>query len=371
MARRTTSLLIAFACALGLSTQGAAAAPGDATPAASKPSLTVSPAKPTTMRGKAVKFTVKGAPGKVKVYQGSKKVKTLKLRSGRATFSTSKKLARGSHKFRFVHSPSGKSRTVKLVVRAKSTLTVSATPTSFPREERPGRLNLKITSEGKAVGGVFTVSQGALPIAKVKAKAGKAVVTLPEGLAKGKHTFTVKFAPTSKYVKAPAAKKVTVTVTSLAAFAGDGMFIVGVDVKPGLYLSRANTGLCYWARHSDFAGSVIENDIGYGNRYVEILPGDKVVETSRCADFIPAPSAKNPTTTIPGDGMYRIGYDIAPGVYRTNGVGKLCYWSRLSNATGEDSIIDNDAGYGSRIAEISPTDAFFESSGCGTWTRIG
>src|SRR5690606_30395225 len=186
------------------------------------------------------------------------------------------------------------------------------------------------------------------------------------------HTFTVTFDPKSKYVKAPTRKRVKVTVKSRAAFAGDGVFIVGVDVKPGLYLSRGNTAeSCYWKRMSDFSGTIAANDIGYGNRYVQILATDKLVETADCEDFIPAPTTKSPTTAIPGDGMYRVGYDLTPGIYRSQDTGELCYWSRLRNASREGHIIDNDLGYGRRIVQVEASDMFLETIDYGAWTKIG
>lgn len=376
---RRLGALVALVGALALisSPVAASTASDTATASTSKPAaakVKVKASKSSVVRGKRAKLkvTVKGGKGKVVVYQGKKKVKTLKLRKGKATYKTPKSLKRGTHKFRFVHAPSGKSKTAKLLVRSKSKLTVTATPKSFYREDSPGRLNLKVVSDGKPAGGVFTVSEGSTTIAKAKAKAGKATVTLPTKLTKGKHTFTVTFDPKSKYVKAPTRKRVKVTVKSRAAFAGDGVFIVGVDVKPGLYVSRSND-YCYWARHSDFVGTIEANDSGDGDRYIRIKPTDKVIETSSCEDFEHAPNVKSPRTTIPGEGYYRIGYDLAPGLYRTDKPSeRYCYWARLNDATGDSADrITNDGGYGVRLVQVAPSDVFLEVGDCGSWSKIG
>lgn len=372
---RTSTTAIALIATLGLLLPTAAsAAPSDVTSGTRATSVKVTPSKPSVTRGKRAKLTVrvKGASGKIAVYRGKKKVKTLTLRNGKTVYRTPKKLKRGAHKFRFVHVRSGTNRNVKLLVRSKSKLTVTATPKSFYREDSPGRLNLKVVSDGKPAGGVFTVSEGSTTIAKAKAKAGKATVTLPTKLTKGKHTFTVTFDPKSKYVKAPTRKRVKVTVKSRAAFAGDGVFIVGVDVKPGLYVSRSND-YCYWARHSDFVGTIEANDSGDGDRYIRIKPTDKVIETSSCEDFEHAPNVKSPRTTIPGEGYYRIGYDLAPGLYRTDKPSeRYCYWARLNDATGDSADrITNDGGYGVRLVQVAPSDVFLEVGDCGSWSKIG
>lgn len=64
-----------------------------------------------------------------------------------------------------------------------------------------------------------------------------------------------------------------------------------------------------------------------------------------------------------------VGEDIEPGVYRTDGSG-TCYWARLSGLGGGlGDIIANGLPSGPATVEISPSDAAFESSGCGEWTR--
>lgn len=375
---RRLGVLVALVGALALISSPVAASTASDTatskPAAAKVKVKVKASKSSMVRGKRAKLkvTVKGGKGKVVVYQGKKKVKTLKLRKGKATYKTPKSLKRGTHKFRFVHVPSGKSKTAKLVVRSKSKLKVVVSARTFSREGEPATLTATVSADGKSVGGVFTVSEGSTVVAKAKARGGKASVPLPTKLAKGSHKFTVSFTPASKYVKAPGKKSVSVKVTSQVAFAGDGMYIVGVDVMPGLYVSRGND-YCYWKRMRDFSGTIEANDSGDGDRYIRIMPTDKVVETYSCEDFLPAPSTKTPVTSIPGDGQYRIGFDLAPGIYRSgDATDDYCYWKRLSDATGDfDDIIDNDSGPGRRIVQVEATDAFLETYSCGTWTKIG
>lgn len=64
------------------------------------------------------------------------------------------------------------------------------------------------------------------------------------------------------------------------------------------------------------------------------------------------------------DGIYLVGIDIAPGVWRNNGTGDSCYW-KVSTATGD--IIDNHYGLAGGTAYI-PADGFqVEFLKCGVW----
>jgi hypothetical protein len=70
-----------------------------------------------------------------------------------------------------------------------------------------------------------------------------------------------------------------------------------------------------------------------------------------------------------GDGIWQVGVDIPPGLYRS-AAGGDCYWAKLSNATGNfSSIITNGGFEANQTVQIDS--AWFESSGCGEWTKIG
>jgi hypothetical protein len=74
-------------------------------------------------------------------------------------------------------------------------------------------------------------------------------------------------------------------------------------------------------------------------------------------------------SAIQGDGIYLVGTDIQPGTYRNSGGGD-CYWARLRNLSGGlGSIIANGLG-ANQIVTISASDAAFESTRCGSWSRI-
>ena len=85
------------------------------------------------------------------------------------------------------------------------------------------------------------------------------------------------------------------------------------------------------------------------------------------------PVASLPTpTTVPGGfgpGTWRVGDQIAPGVYEAKNVSGVCDWARLSrlDADGVD-VLFKDSTTGPVTIAILPTDAGFHASeGCGWW----
>lgn len=73
--------------------------------------------------------------------------------------------------------------------------------------------------------------------------------------------------------------------------------------------------------------------------------------------------------SFPGSGTYRVGTDIQPGTYAAAG-SDMCYWARLSDLSGElSAIITNHIGSGPQVVTIRESDAAFETTQCGTWTK--
>ena len=183
--------------------------------------------------------------------------------------------------------------------------------------------------------------------------------------------------------------KRTASVLALAAVASmlltscfrDGIWIVGVDIQPGLYRSLdAEPGrLCYY-RRLDANGAEIStlgdnfSSRGNGPQYVEVAPGDASLETSGCEMWVAAPpdqSALPAGPTLP-DGMWRVGVDIAPGTYSAGG-SATCEWQRLSNARHDvTSVIESGliAAGQFKLVTVSANDSFFWTRGCEPWQRL-
>ncbi|HEY0574803.1 MAG TPA: hypothetical protein VGD73_11945 [Pseudonocardia sp.] len=78
---------------------------------------------------------------------------------------------------------------------------------------------------------------------------------------------------------------------------------------------------------------------------------------------------------LPGDGTYRVGREIQPGSYRTQGPADAaspnCYWSRNSDASGEvRAIIANSKAPIPATVTVKPGDATFHTTGCQPWTKV-
>lgn len=165
-----------------------------------------------------------------------------------------------------------------------------------------------------------------------------------------------------------------------AAFAGDGDFQVGKDVKPGTYRTTGNTdGMCYWERAKDSSGemdSLLANDNVTGTSYVTVKATDKLFSSSGCKDWeaVDEKAKGSPASKMSGDGgMFRVGVDIAPGTYKSTGnTDDACYWERTKDAEhGLDSIIANDNVTGTAVVTISASDAYFKTAGCQDWKKSG
>ena len=85
-----------------------------------------------------------------------------------------------------------------------------------------------------------------------------------------------------------------------------------------------------------------------------------------------SPVASAAPDTVPGDGTFRVGTDIQPGVYLSKGVqsgGILCIWSRHRGVGSPGDTIDSGAGTGQQYVTIAPSDGSFETMQCQPWTR--
>ncbi len=73
-----------------------------------------------------------------------------------------------------------------------------------------------------------------------------------------------------------------------------------------------------------------------------------------------------------GDGIYRVGTDIKPGIYKSDGTSS-CYYARLRSLTAEgiEGIITNDNVTGPVVIHVRPTDVGLKADSCGTFRKVG
>lgn len=79
-----------------------------------------------------------------------------------------------------------------------------------------------------------------------------------------------------------------------------------------------------------------------------------------------AEAAKN---TIDGDGVYAIGPEKNPGRYHRDANGESCYYAVL-NSPDTTNISTNNITEGPAFVDLA-AGKFFETTRCGTWTRVG
>lgn len=68
-----------------------------------------------------------------------------------------------------------------------------------------------------------------------------------------------------------------------------------------------------------------------------------------------------------GDGIWQVGVDFDSGTYRAEG-GSSCYWAMLGSADTGDIL--NNGGFTANQT-LTIDSAWFETTGCGTWEKIG
>jgi hypothetical protein len=73
--------------------------------------------------------------------------------------------------------------------------------------------------------------------------------------------------------------------------------------------------------------------------------------------------------TIPGDGTFRVGIDIGPGIYRSHPVlgETACSWSRVSSPW---DFVSVDVPRGDTFATIQAGDITFRTQGCAPWQMV-
>jgi hypothetical protein len=145
-----------------------------------------------------------------------------------------------------------------------------------------------------------------------------------------------------------------------------GTYLVNSELEPGIYKGEAGDDIwdsCYWERLSDLSGdfdSIITNENSMGNFYVEIKDTDFAF-TVNCPithiDGVPEPEEFLTKLDI---GIYIIGRDIQPGLYKGQAgedIMDSCYWARLRGVSGEfGEIIANDNATGQFYIQVAPTD---------------
>jgi hypothetical protein len=97
------------------------------------------------------------------------------------------------------------------------------------------------------------------------------------------------------------------------------------------------------------------------------------------------PADADPMDPIPGTGVFVVGPDIAPGLYRTAGSASafgvwinnvptqesMCSWFTYSTPdANKEHVLQANTSVGPMFASINTTVKAFESQNCQPWTRV-
>jgi hypothetical protein len=99
-------------------------------------------------------------------------------------------------------------------------------------------------------------------------------------------------------------------------------------------------------------------------------PAVTVTVTKTLIQEAPAPVSGGSGSTI-DDGVWTVGTDIKAGTYKvTEAVSGSCYWAITKTGSNGSNIIENDIVEGGRPQVTLKRGQDFESSDCGTWSKM-
>jgi hypothetical protein len=97
------------------------------------------------------------------------------------------------------------------------------------------------------------------------------------------------------------------------------------------------------------------------------------------------PAVADPMDPIPGNGVFRVGPDVAPGLYHTDGTastfgvwindvptqGSMCAWFTYGTPdANKEHVLQTNMSVGPMYANINTAVKAFESQNCQPWTRV-
>ena len=143
----------------------------------------------------------------------------------------------------------------------------------------------------------------------------------------------------------------------IADIIGDGVYVTGLDIKPGIYRTAGpvsgRTGY-YALLSSTNTSDIINNNNIAGPATITVGPDVKAVSVSGCQPWfwqgisleaaIARPRQNHGDNVLGGDGVFVVGLDIKPGIYRTAGPvsGRTGYYALLSSTNTSDIINNNN-----------------------------
>ena len=118
---------------------------------------------------------------------------------------------------------------------------------------------------------------------------------------------------------------------------------------------------------------------------MRVLPTTAVLMACVSAITSAPPACAEPLDPIPGNGVFVVGPDIAPGLYRTAGSAStfgvwinnvptqdsMCAWFTYSTPdANKEHVLQTNISVGPMFANINTSVKAFESQNCQPWTRV-
>lgn len=289
----------------------------------------------TVFKGKSAKLSVKGNSQKVK------------------WSSSNSKIARVSSNGTITGVKAGKAVITASISNKKYKSTVTVKNPSF-------KLNVANISIVK--GKTYKVKGSCTPNATILWKtSNSAIATVSKsGVITGKKagvtTITAKANGISRVVK------VTVKNPPLKYYK-EGVYKVGKDIPSGEYVLFATDDFGYFSVNKDASGkldSIIANDIFNYNSIITLKNG-QYLEMKRCK-AVKASSVKVNTS---GEGMFRVGIDIAPGTYQLIATRSPYAYVAVSSSSNHNlnDIVMNDNFSKNKYVEVKKGQ-YLTLSGC-------
>lgn len=172
---------------------------------------------------------------------------------------------------------------------------------------------LNVTNINITKGKTYSVKGTAAPKATITWKTSNATIATvsSSGVVTGKKAGTVTITAKANGIT----KIVKVTVKNPPAkYYGEGMYKVGKDIPAGEYVLYATNGSGYFSVNKNASGSfdaIITNEVFKTNSIITVKNG-QYLELNRCK----AVKASDVKVNTSGEGMFRVGIDIAPGTYQ-------------------------------------------------------
>jgi hypothetical protein len=165
-------------------------------------------------------------------------------------------------------------------------------------------------------------------------------------------------------------------VLVLAGCFGDGTHRVGTgdgEVRPGLYRTAGGGASCSWTARTPNGSTRLQGG-GAGPSYVWLGDDDEITSQA-CGTWLAATEdGPDPVSTRRfGDGEHLVFYDIEPGWWLAERPGAGCSYAHLGYPSSPDRERYTDLETSGSYVRLGPDGRhdfrFFETEGCGTWTK--